>query len=96
MDKILIVEDTTFFGSIIEKKLRNEMGAEPDWVQTFEEAQDALSEGTEYSLALLNLNLPDNNGVEIAELGSELSPEPVLGPEGLVKSYLTPQPETSG
>ncbi len=82
MDKILIVENTTFFGSIIEKKLRNEMGAELDWVQTFVEAQVALSEGTEYASALLDLNLPDNNGVEIIELGSESSPEPVLGSGG--------------
>ncbi|MEM6484863.1 MAG: response regulator [Pseudomonadota bacterium] len=68
MEKILLVEDADFFGNIIERRLQRRSDTEVTWVKTMEEARLALSDGSEFSLALLDLNLPDANGTEIVEL----------------------------
>ncbi len=68
MDKVLLVEDATFFGSLIEKKLSRDMALDVVWVKSKSEAVNALTEQEDFTLALLDLTLPDADGTDIVEL----------------------------
>lgn len=68
MEKVLLVEDAKFFGSMIEKRLRTGMGLEAVWVETLQEAREALEDSADFTLALLDLTLPDASGTDVVEL----------------------------
>lgn len=68
MEKVLLVEDTRFFGSMIEKRLRTSMGLDAVWVESLADAHKALKSEDNFSLALLDLTLPDASGTDIVEL----------------------------
>ncbi|MEO1079251.1 MAG: diguanylate cyclase [Pseudomonadota bacterium] len=68
MDKVLLVEDAEFFGSVIEKTLTGELGLAVIWVKTLKDAASAIEEHSDFALALLDLTLPDASRTEIVEL----------------------------
>ena len=68
MDKVLLVEDAEFFGSVIEKTLTGEIGLAVTWVKTLKDAATAIEEHDDFTLALLDLTLPDASRTEIVEL----------------------------
>lgn len=64
MDRILVVEDDTILSTGLCYNLRK-AGYDPVPVQTIEDAGYAYSE-KEYALVLLDINLPDGNGLDFA------------------------------
>lgn len=60
--RILLVEDHTGLGHTLRKSLHGE-GYSVDWVQSIAEAEAAIGSAT-YSLMLLDLGLPDGNGLD--------------------------------
>lgn len=66
MKKVLVAEDSGFFGRMLKKKLEAETGARVCWVQTMEEACRHLEEGGDsFAAGIVNFHLPDAPGGEI-------------------------------
>lgn len=66
MKKILVVEDTSFFGRMLKNKLALETGAKVRWVRTMAEAVTLVKDdASEYIAAIVNFNLPDAPNGEI-------------------------------
>jgi len=63
--RVLIVEDERKVGQFILKGLE-EVGYSASWVRTSSEAHDALT-GNPYDLAILDLNLPDEDGLKLLQ-----------------------------
>lgn len=61
--RILLVEDTTGLGEIIQEQITDE-GHAVDWVLTIAHA-DASLRSVDYDLILLDLMLPDGNGLDL-------------------------------
>ncbi|ACB95774.1 response regulator transcription factor [Beijerinckia indica] len=60
--RVLIVEDEDALGSAVRDQVRH-AGHATDWFKTLQSAQAAL-DTTDYDLLLLDLGLPDGNGLE--------------------------------
>jgi diguanylate cyclase (GGDEF)-like protein len=73
MDRILVVEDTQFFSSIIRKRLQREFGMEVVCATSMAEAVALVEERNDFCLNLLDLNLPDAPNGEIAEYFAEMN-----------------------
>ena len=68
MEKVLIVEDTSFFGLMIKDKLKAETAFESVWVRSMSEAVSVLDEaGSNFFAAILDFNLPDAPHGEIID-----------------------------
>ena len=63
---ILLLEDEINVGSTVRDRLTLE-GFEVNWVSTVQEAKQSIQTGN-YSLALLDVNLPDGNGFDVGKL----------------------------
>lgn len=75
--KVLIVEDEARLGQFLRKGL-SEHAHTANWVQTCQEANDALVE-TNYDLIVVDLSLPDGDGIDlIREWRASGFNEPVL------------------
>lgn len=61
--RILLVEDTEGLGEVIQDQIA-EQGHAIDWVQTIAHAQASI-DTTDYDLILLDLMLPDGNGLDL-------------------------------
>lgn len=61
--RILVVEDKSRMGETV-RRLLKEQGYAVEWVKTCEAARDALCEA-EYDLVVLDLGLPDGDGLEL-------------------------------
>lgn len=60
MKKILVVEDSSFFGRMLKNKLAAETGAKVRWVTTMAEAVTLVrDDASEFIAAIVNFNLPD-------------------------------------
>ncbi|OGQ98277.1 MAG: diguanylate cyclase response regulator [Deltaproteobacteria bacterium RIFOXYD12_FULL_57_12] len=69
MERILIVEDSKFFGSMLMKRIEVESDFEVRWAQSYAEAEAFLNEQSAgFFLGLLDLNLPDAPMGEIVDL----------------------------
>ncbi len=69
MDKILVVEDTKFFSSILKQSLESELGISVIVAETMKSAELILSvRRDDFFLALLDLTLPDAHGDQIVQL----------------------------
>jgi diguanylate cyclase (GGDEF)-like protein len=66
MSKILVVEDSRFFSTLIEKTIRRDLGFEVVLAATFEEAKQAIERET-FFLSLLDLQLPDALDGEVVD-----------------------------
>lgn len=76
MDRILVVEDDAILNTGLCYNLR-EAGYDPVPVQSIEDARCAYSE-KEYALILLDVNLPDGNGLDFARILRRTEAVPVL------------------
>ncbi len=66
MKKILVVEDSSFFGRMLKNKLTAETGAKVRWVTTMAEAVTLVrDDASEFVAAIVNFNLPDAPSGEI-------------------------------
>ncbi|MCK5613322.1 response regulator, partial [Candidatus Pacearchaeota archaeon] len=66
MDKVLIVEDSNFFSSLLKKKIENRLGLEVIVAPTFAKAREIVeSNEHEFFLSILDLNLPDTESDEV-------------------------------
>ncbi len=61
--RILLIEDSRLLGEAVRDHIAA-IGHAVDWVQTVEDAENALS-SVNYGLLLLDLQLPDGNGVDL-------------------------------
>ncbi|UUX48711.1 response regulator [Nisaea acidiphila] len=61
--RILLIEDEQHLGAAVQEHLRSESHA-VDWAQTLADG-DAAAAATDYELLLLDLNLPDGEGVSL-------------------------------
>ncbi len=66
MPKLLLLEDEVNVGSTLKDRLTHE-GFEPVWAQSLSQAKGALA-SDKFNLALLDVNLPDGNGFDVARL----------------------------
>jgi len=71
MKKVLLVEDSKEIFPMVKQALGQI--AELTWVQTIKEAQETL-EVDSYSLILLDINLPDGNGIDLCSQIHAVSP----------------------
>ncbi len=68
MEKVLIVEDTNFFGLMIQNALKSETAFEGVWARDMGEAVDILNQSdTPFFAAILDFNLPDAPHGEIID-----------------------------
>ncbi len=67
MSRILLVEDSRTFGSLIQRKLAGEIDSRVDWAKSLAEARSLLADPSSYFIALLDLNLPDAQHGEVVE-----------------------------
>ena len=66
MKKILVAEDSSFFGRMLKNKLALETGAKVRWVTTMAEAITLVrDDASEFVAAIVNFNLPDAPNGEI-------------------------------
>ena len=69
MNRVLLVEDDASLGSALKEGLETR-GFEVDWARSCAEAREALARSSShddlYSLALLDVGLPDGSGFELA------------------------------
>ncbi|MEE4356011.1 MAG: diguanylate cyclase [Desulfococcaceae bacterium] len=87
METVLIVEDSVFFGFVIQNKLREETRFEMQWVRSMSEAVAALDKtGNNFFAAILDFSLPDapcgeiidevaGRGIPVIVFTSDLSEE---------------------
>jgi diguanylate cyclase (GGDEF)-like protein len=67
--KVLLVEDSKTFGSIIKKTIESELHFAVDWVLSYSDAVQLITDNpAEYFVALLDLHLPDASEGEIVDL----------------------------
>lgn len=60
MNKVLVVEDSSFFGRMLKNKIEAETTAKVRWVQTMAEAVTLIKDDAgEFAAAIVNFNLPD-------------------------------------
>ncbi|WND02450.1 diguanylate cyclase [Temperatibacter marinus] len=65
-ERILLVEDTKFFGEFICRNITQKMNYEVDWAKSMEEAMTFIAQHqSNYIIALLDLGLPDAPNGEI-------------------------------
>ncbi len=75
--RVLLIEDDTGLGGALRDQVVAE-GHLPDWAETLSDADDYLA-ATHYDLILLDVNLPDGNGVEfLTRLRRKGSDVPVI------------------
>jgi len=66
--KILVVEDSKFFASMLRTRIEDELGFEVHWKETYAEAVETIDCcKDQYLVALLDLNLPDAPNGEIVK-----------------------------
>ncbi|ABA87840.1 response receiver-modulated diguanylate cyclase [Syntrophotalea carbinolica DSM 2380] len=64
--KILVAEDSGFFGRMLKKKLEAETGAQVCWAQTMQEACQFIEQNPDgFAAGIVNFNLPDAPAGEI-------------------------------
>ena len=69
MPRILLVEDSRFFGSLVKKEIEVALGFEVVWAQTYGDAENQLNQYQgDFFVALLDLNLPDASMGKIVDL----------------------------
>ena len=70
MSKILIVEDSKLFGSVLQSEIKSRLNEFTTfWAQDYNEAEKILDEhGNDFFISLLDLNLPDAPNGEIVDL----------------------------
>lgn len=69
MEKVLIVEDTNFFGLMIQNALKSETAFEGVWARDMGEAVDILNQSdASFFAAILDFNLPDAPHGEIIDV----------------------------
>ena len=68
MSKLLVVEDSRLFGSVVKRRIQGNTPFEVTWTQTYAEALQAIETSEEeYLLAILDLNLPDSPDGEVLD-----------------------------
>ncbi|MFC1886896.1 response regulator [Thermodesulfobacteriota bacterium] len=69
MPRILLVEDSIFFGKLVKKRIEAQLGFKVSWYKTYSEVKKSLTSGkTPFFIGLLDLNLPDASDGEIVDL----------------------------
>ncbi len=69
MVNILLVEDSKFFGTLVQRELKIKLGFRVKWVKTYAHAKRLLEHGNpDYFVSLLDLVLPDAPNGEIVDL----------------------------
>lgn len=70
MGQILVVEDSTTFGTILSKELSRSGKLQVTWVKSYRECEELLKDAEQgkYSAAVLDLNLPDAPEGEVVDL----------------------------
>jgi len=68
VDKVLVVEDSSFFSSLLKKKIEHRLGLEVIIAETFAKAREIVeSNEHEFFISILDLNLPDTESDEIVD-----------------------------
>ena len=68
MDKILLVEDSQIFGTIVKKNLEKQLQRPLIWAKSFTDAKSIIDQfKEEIEIALLDLNLPDAATGEVVD-----------------------------
>lgn len=66
---ILIVEDSRTFGVVLKGRIERELSVDVTWLRSYQECKTLLSDGSApFSVALLDVNLPDAPGGEVIDL----------------------------
>jgi len=69
MDEVLVVEDSTFFGSLIKKKVETVLNFNVKWAKTYADAVDLINDKkSKFFIGLLDINLPDAPDGEIVDI----------------------------
>ncbi|MBF0444274.1 MAG: response regulator [Magnetococcales bacterium] len=68
MDSIIIVEDSKSFGSLLQQTIAESLEQDIVWVKNYTDAATLLNDGKKFSLAILDLVLPDASDGEIVDL----------------------------
>ncbi len=66
--KILIVEDSEFYGKLLKRSISSKLGFQVIWCKSFKETEQAMVDTDNILLAILDYHLPDAMEGEIIEL----------------------------
>ncbi|MBC17770.1 MAG: diguanylate cyclase response regulator [Desulfovibrio sp.] len=82
--KILVVEDSRFFASLLTQQIQDGLGLAVDWVSTYSEACSIIdTRKDEYLLALLDANLPDAPNGEAIEYACKMGLPAIVFTSGI-------------
>jgi len=58
--RVLLVEDSKFFGSLVKRSIKTKLDFEVEWARTYSEAKELLAlKNADFFVGLLDLHLPD-------------------------------------
>ncbi len=66
--KVLIVDDSEFYGKLLIRSIKSQLGCEIIWFKTYAETKAAIADLKDVSIALLDYHLPDAMDGEIIDL----------------------------
>ena len=66
--KILIVEDSEFYGKLLKRSISSKLGFQVLWFKSFQETESSLDDTEDILLAILDYHLPDAQRGEIIDL----------------------------
>lgn len=79
MEKVLLVEDSRTFASVIKKTIETELHFAVDWVCTYADAARLIqADPTNYFVGLLDLHLPDASQGEVLDLALSHRVPPIV------------------
>lgn len=68
MDKVLLVEDSSFFAEPLKERIEAEFNCQVCWTQTLQETEELLkAEGSDFFVSVLDYTLPDASDGEILD-----------------------------
>ena len=67
MSKILLIEDSHFFSTVVQNELRKIDGADVHAASTLAEAQQLIDQHAPFDMALVDLSLPDASDLDVAK-----------------------------
>lgn len=66
--KILIVEDSEFYGKLLKRSISSKLGFQVLWYKSYQETEESLPDDVEILVAILDYHLPDAMSGEIIDL----------------------------
>lgn len=80
MARVLVIEDSELFGAVVARRIREALGLEVAWAKTFASAREQVEVAGPgaFGYALVDINLPDSQGMEVVDYVIEAGIPPII------------------